>query len=66
MQTLHTPQDAARWLGQRGAGRLRTDSRQLKRGDAFLAWPGARHDGRVHASKALAQGAVACLLEAQG
>ena len=66
MQTLHTPQDAVRWLGQRGAGRLRTDSRQVKRGDAFLAWPGARHDGRVHASKALAQGAVACLLEAQG
>jgi UDP-N-acetylmuramyl-tripeptide synthetase len=66
MQTLHTPQDAVRWLGQRGAGRLRTDSRQVQRGDAFLAWPGARHDGRLHAAKVLAQGAAACLLEAQG
>ncbi len=65
MQTLHTPQDAARWLGQRGAGRLRTDSRQVQRGDAFLAWPGARHDGRLHAAHVLAQGAVACLLEAR-
>jgi len=66
MQTLHTPQDAARWLGQRGAGRLCTDSRQVQRGDAFLAWPGARHDGRLHASTVLAQGGAACLLEAQG
>ncbi len=65
MQTLHTPQDAARWLGQRGAVRLRTDSRQVQRGDAFLAWPGARHDGRLHAAHVLAQGAVACLLEAR-
>ena len=66
MQALYTPQDAARWLGQRGAGRLRTDSRQVQRGDAFLAWPGARHDGRRHAAQVLAQGAAACLLEAQG
>ena len=65
MQALHTPQDAARWLGQRGAVRLRTDSRQVQRGDAFLAWPGARHDGRLHAAHVLAQGAVACLLEAR-
>ena len=65
MQTLHTPQDAARWLGQRGAGRLHTDSRQVQRGDAFLAWPGARHDGRRHVMHVLAQGAAACLLEAQ-
>ena len=66
MQALYTPQDAARWLGQRGAGRLHTDSRQVQRGDAFLAWPGARHDGRRHAAQVLAQGAAACLLEAKG
>lgn len=65
MQMISTPQDAARWLGQRGARRLRTDSRQVQRGDAFLAWPGARHDGRRHVSQVLAQGAAACLLEAQ-
>ena len=66
MQALYTPQDAAHWLGQRGAGRLHTDSRQVQRGDAFLAWPGARHDGRRHAAQVLAQGAAACLLEAKG
>ena len=64
MQALHTPQDAARWLGQRGAVRLCTDSRQVQRGDAFLAWPGARHDARRNAAQVLAQGAVACLMEA--
>ncbi len=66
MQRLHTPQEAARWLRQRVRGSLRTDSRQVRPGDAFLAWPGARHDARRYLSAVLAQGASACLIEAEG
>lgn len=63
MQRLHTPQEAARWLRQRVGGHLRTDSRQVTRGDAFLAWPGAQHDGRRYVPDVLARGASACLVE---
>lgn len=63
MQRLHTPQDAARWLHQRGSVRLCTDSRQVQAGDAFLAWPGARHDARRFVPEVLARGAAACLVE---
>lgn len=54
------------WLRSRGAGQLRTDSRQVQPGDAFIAWPGASTDGRAHVPDALARGAVACLVEQQG
>ena len=64
MQRLHTPQEAARWLHQRVRGALRTDSRQVRPGDAFLAWPGARHDARRYLPAVLSQGASACLIEA--
>lgn len=57
---------ALQWLRQRGAGQLRTDSRQVQLGDAFIAWPGASTDGRAHVPDALARGAVACLVEQQG
>ena len=63
MQRLHTPQEAARWLHQRVNGRLCTDSRQVRSGDAFLAWPGAKHDGRRYVPEVLARGASACLVE---
>jgi len=72
MLTLHSPQAAARWLAaQTGAagdrrGRLRTDSRQVQPGDAFIAWPGSAVDGRQFVPAALAAGAAACLVEAQG
>jgi UDP-N-acetylmuramyl-tripeptide synthetase len=66
MQHLSTPQQAAQWLRQRGARRLHTDSRKVAAGDAFLAWPGARHDGRRHIDASLQRGAAACLIEAQG
>ena len=39
-------QAAAQWLGARVRGRLRTDHRQLRAGDGFLAWPGYAHDAR--------------------
>ena len=63
MQRLHTPQEAARWLRQRVSGHLRTDSRHVRAGDAFLAWPGAQHDGRRFVADVLARGAAACLVE---
>ncbi len=66
MQTLHSPLDAARWLRQRVTGQLRTDSRQVQAGDAFIAWPGAATDGRQYVAQALTQGASACLMELEG
>ena len=66
MHALHSPQEAARWLHQRVTGALRTDSRQVQPGDGFIAWPGAVTDGRQYLDKALAQGATACLMAAEG
>jgi UDP-N-acetylmuramyl-tripeptide synthetase len=66
MQSLHRPSDAALWLRQHVTGELRTDSRAVKEGDAFIAWPGAATDGRAYVASALAQGAKVCLLEAEG
>ncbi len=66
MQTLHTPHEAARWLASRVRGQLHCDSRKVGAGDGFIAWPGAATDGRRHVGGALAQGATACLVEAEG
>ena len=66
MRTLHTAQEAARWLRERVTGELRTDSRQVQAGDGFIAWPGAATDGRRYLAQALSQGATACLMEDQG
>ncbi len=46
-------------------GGLATDSRALKPGEVFLAWPGARDDGRRHIRSAVAAGAAAVLYEAE-
>ena len=46
-------------------GGLATDSRALKPGEVFLAWPGARDDGRRHIGAAVAAGAAAVLYEAE-
>ena len=66
LTVLHTPGQVVQWLRQRGAGSLTVDSRQASPGSAFIAWPGAAVDGRRFVPDALAQGAVACLVEAQG
>ena len=75
---LATVGDAAAWLtarlaarvaagpGQPGADVLRTDSRQVQPGDVFIAWPGHATDGRQYVAAALAAGAAACLVEADG
>lgn len=66
MQDLHTPTQAAQWLRNAVTGELHIDSRKIKQGDGFLAWPGLAHDARDYVSQALAQGASACLVEATG
>lgn len=63
---LATPQAAAQWLAARVTGTLRTDSRAVRPGDAFIAWPGYAVDGRQYVAGALAAGATACLVEAEG
>jgi UDP-N-acetylmuramoyl-L-alanyl-D-glutamate--2,6-diaminopimelate ligase len=63
---LHTPAQAAQWLRGRVRGSLQTDSRQVRAGDGFIAWPGAARDGRQFVPAALAQGALACLVERSG
>ena len=68
MALLHLDSvDAAlAWLARQGVGGLATDSRQVTLGDAFIAWPGYAVDGRRFVSAALAAGARACLVEADG
>jgi len=48
------------------AAHLRIDSRQIERGDVFIALPGRRDDGRLHVADAVARGAVAVLTEPAG
>jgi len=64
--TLHTPEQAARWLAAHVRRTLTADSRRAGAGDGFIAWPGAAVDGRRFVRDALAQGAAACLVEAEG
>lgn len=63
MSSVH---DAVAWLRERVTGMLQTDSRQVRPGDGFIAWPGAATDGRAHIGDALARGAAACLVEHEG
>jgi UDP-N-acetylmuramoyl-L-alanyl-D-glutamate--2,6-diaminopimelate ligase len=63
---LSSPEAAAHWLRQRVRANLRTDSRQLRPGDGFIAWPGHSTDGRLYVQAALRSGASACLVEREG
>ena len=63
---LHTPQEAASWLHARVKGSLTTDSRKVRAGDGFIAWPGAANDARQYVGNALKIGAAACLVELNG
>lgn len=60
---LKSPEAAARWLAEWCTGTLRTDSRQVRLGDAFIAWPGYARDGSEFVAAALAAGASTCLVE---
>ena len=68
MTLLHhaTANEAAAWLAERVRGRLRTDSRAVQPGDAFIAWPGQTRDGRSFVPAALQARAAACLVESEG
>ena len=69
IQSLHLLSDvvaAVAWLRQHGVRRLQSDSRKVQSGDAFVAWPGLATDGRQYVQPALAAGAAACLVEAEG
>ncbi|HPP83003.1 MAG TPA: UDP-N-acetylmuramoyl-L-alanyl-D-glutamate--2,6-diaminopimelate ligase, partial [Rubrivivax sp.] len=66
LQRLPSVAAAEAWLRARGAGALRTDSREVRPGEAFVAWPGWASDGRRYVHDALAAGAVACLVEDEG
>jgi len=46
--------------------RLATDSRHVRRGDTFLAYPGETQDGRKYIAQAIEAGAAAVLWEARG
>ncbi len=63
---LHSPVAAAHWLVARVTGQLRTDSRAVRPGDGFIAWPGHAVDGRQFVPAALAAGAAACVVEHSG
>lgn len=63
---LKSPGAAARWLLEWTTGALRTDSRKVANGDAFIAWPGYARDGREFVASALAAGAATCLVEDEG
>ena len=63
---LRSPEAAARWLASWVRGALRIDSREVRPGDAFIAWPGYATDGRRHVAQALAAGAATCLVEDEG
>jgi UDP-N-acetylmuramyl-tripeptide synthetase len=65
--TAHrAPEAAASWLRERVHGSLRTDSRKVRPGDGFLAWPGHAQDARRYVGDALEAGASACLVEEDG
>ena len=66
MVQLRTPREAATWLRKRVTGSLWTDSRKVRSGDGFIAWPGAANDARQHVGDVLKAGAQACLVEEQG
>lgn len=47
-------------------GRLTSDSRMIKPGDTFVAYPGERQDGRAYIPQAIASGAIAVLWDSEG
>jgi UDP-N-acetylmuramyl-tripeptide synthetase len=66
LRQLESVTEALGWFAERGVRALTTDSRKVAPGDAFIAWPGYAVDGRQFVPQALAAGARACLVEADG
>jgi UDP-N-acetylmuramoyl-L-alanyl-D-glutamate--2,6-diaminopimelate ligase len=63
---LRSADAAARWLREWVTGTISTDSRRVRAGDGFIAWPGTATDGRRFVTKALQAGATTCLVEREG
>ncbi len=63
---LATPAQALAFVRAHGCTALLADSRRVQPGQAFVAWPGQARDGRGFVAQALAAGACACLVEAEG
>lgn len=63
---LSSVDEALAWLRTVQVRALQCDSRRVQPGDAFIAWPGFATDGRRFVLPALASGARACLVEADG
>ncbi|MEO7152502.1 MAG: UDP-N-acetylmuramoyl-L-alanyl-D-glutamate--2,6-diaminopimelate ligase [Burkholderiaceae bacterium] len=57
---------ALAFMATRGVRALASDSRRVAPGSAFIAWLGQTTDGRRYVPAALAAGAAACLVEAEG
>ena len=66
IQHLTNYEEAAKWLQSKTRGELSVDSRRLKVGDAFVAWPGYAQDARAYVNGAIEKGATACLVEQNG
>ena len=66
LQHLASVDAALGWLARRGAGALRPTAAGVAPGDAFIAWPGYATMGASSWPEALASGASACLVEADG
>ena len=66
MILLNNPTEAVNWLKTKVTGELRVDSRDVRAGDGFIAWPGAAVDGRQYIKSTLQNGAAACLVEYSG
>jgi len=66
LRELASTDAALGWLAERGVRALTLDSRSVRAGDAFIAWPGHAVDGRAYVAQALVAGANACLVEAEG
>ena len=66
MRHFHDPQSTADWLREQVTGVLHCDSREVRTGDGFVAWPGAARDGRQFVPAALDAGAAAVVVEHAG
>lgn len=68
MRHRHAPAGAVDWkaVDALGITRLTCDSRAVKPGDTFVAYPGITRDGRAYISEAIAHGAVSLLWERKG
>lgn len=66
MKHFHQPGEAAVWLKAQVRGTLQTNSRKIRPGDGFIAWPGAATDSRQFVKQVLLNGAAACLVESEG